>query len=230
MICQLAPHALGVGCGMPEFRRFALVLALAVAAGACGDDGGEPPPSCLPDCPADRGYDAVAYDLHAHLDWTAQTMTASEDITLAPGASPVVELDATFAVTAAHAGERTLAFVSDAEAGFVRVDLTPIANGSDPVTFTVDYTAAASTALRFGGPRDDDPVTTRVAFTDSEPDRGKQWLVGKHDPSDRALWSVDVTVATDHDVVANGARVSDAPAGSERVVGYALDKPIPTYM
>jgi len=204
-----------------------LLGALALAASGCGDDGGEPP-TCLPDCAGDRSYDAISYDLRASFDWTTSTLTGSEDITVAIGASPVIALDAQVAVTAVHAGDAAVPFVAD-DTG-LRVDLTALAATTATVTFTVDYTAEASSALRVGGPRDDDPVTSRVVFTDSEPDRGSLWLVGKHDPSDRALWSVDVAVAPDQDVIANGARTGDATAGTERHVRYALDKPIPTYL
>lgn len=201
-----------------------------LAASACGggDDTG-PPPTCLPDCPADRSYDAVAYDLHARFDWTSSTLTATEDITVALAGSPVIELDAGVAVTAVHAGTAALAYIADPATSTLRVDLTPI-NAATPVTFSVDYTAATSTALRSGGPRDDDPVATRVVYTDSEPDRARMWLVTKDSPDDRALWAVDVTVAPDQDVLGNGARMIDDAVGGERRVGYALDKPIPTYM
>jgi aminopeptidase N len=211
--------------------RISILALVAVTLGAsgCGGDDGEPPPSCLPDCPGDRGYDAVSYDLHARFDWTSETLTATEDISVAIAASPVIELDAGVVVTAVHAGDRALAFVADPATAKIRIDLTPIA-ASTPVAFTVDYTAMVSSALRLGGPRDDDPVAARAVFTDSEPDRARLWLVAKDDPSDRALWSVDVAVAPDQDVLANGARVSDSTAGAERVVGYALDKPIPTYL
>src|SRR5436853_3749938 len=83
---------------------------VAVGASACGggDDTG-PPPTCLPDCPATRSYDAVGYDLHARFDWAASTLTATEDITVAIADSPVIELDAGVAVTAVHAGTAALA-------------------------------------------------------------------------------------------------------------------------
>lgn len=212
------------------------VLAVSLVAGACGGGGDDtgPPPTCLPDCPGDRTYDAVGYDLHARFDWATTTLTASEDITVAIASSPVIELDAGMTVTAVHAGEAQLAYVADPATSTMRVDLTPIATtAGTSATFTVDYTVdavAASTALRMGVPRDDDPVLTHVVYTDSEPDRARQWLVSKDSPDDRALWSVDVTVAPDQDVLGNGARVTDEAVGSERRVGYALDKPIPTYM
>jgi hypothetical protein len=208
-------------------RYFVAVFATLV--GACGDDG---PTTCLPDCAGDRSYDAVAYDLHAEIDWTTFEVTAHEDITLTVGASPVVELDAapSIAISRVHSDKRELDSAFDPATNKLRVDLTPLAPKSDPVTFTIDYVASPTDALLVGGGRDDDPVTSLVEFTDSEPDRGVQWLVAKHDPADRALWSIDMTLPAGLDLIANGARLADDPDGAGHVVRYALDKPIPTYL
>lgn len=214
-------------------RRALVALALASGVGAlagCGDDGGGAPPSCLPDCPASRAYDAEAYHLRARYDAAAEVMRGSEDITLAAIASPVVELDAEVDVEAVRAGDQRLAFAYDADAHALRVDLGPVIGDAASVTFTVDYAAPLSDALLHAGPRDDDPVRSMVWFTDSEPDRGRRWLIGKHDPADRARWSVEVTVAAGEDVIANGERVKDEVAGGARTVGYALTGPIPTYL
>ncbi|HVV85179.1 MAG TPA: M1 family aminopeptidase [Kofleriaceae bacterium] len=229
-------------------RRAAGVLAIAAAglgasAGAgCGDDRPALPPTCLPGCPATRDYDAQAYHLRARFDAGAQLLHASEDVTLAALPGPVVELDADVAVADVHAGDQPLPFVLDRAAGTLRVDLGAAlpatgaalpatgATGDDAVTFTVDYDAGTSDALRDGGPRDDDPVPSRVVYTDSEPDRGLRWLVAKHDPADRARWSDEITVAAGDDVVSNGDRVRDDTADGERTVGYALPQPIPTYL
>jgi hypothetical protein len=95
------------------------------------------------------------------------------------------------------------------------------------VTLEFAYTAPPSDALRVGGPRDDDPVPSRIAFTDSEPDRGRRWLIAKHDPADRATFAVELTMPAEHDAIANGERTVDRAAGAERVVGYALDRADP---
>ena len=208
-----------------------LVLATAAAAGAgCGDDGATVPPSCLPGCPASRGYDAEAYHLRARFDAAAGLMHAQEDITLADLDQPVVELDAEVDVAEVRAGDQRLAFAFDAEAHALRVDLGPVIGDGTSVTFTVEYAAPVSDALVFAGGRDDDPVRSTVWFTDSEPARGRRWLVAKHDPADRARWSVEVTVPADEDVIANGARVRDDVAAGERTVGYQLAPPMPTYL
>jgi hypothetical protein len=94
----------------------------------------------------------------------------------------------------------------------------------------VDYEAVPSDSLVAARAQPEDPVKSRIVYTDSEPDRGLEWRVAKEDPSDRALWSIDVEVAADEDVIANGKRLSDTPKGDGHIVAYALDKPIPTYM
>lgn len=204
-----------------------LSTALAVLAAACGGD--DSPESCLPHCPGQRGYDAIAYHLSARFDWVAEQLVASEEIEVSRG-FPVIELDADVEVTRVHVDGKPVPYVNDRAAGTLRVDVTSITPDTGDVVFTVDYTAGLSDALVIGGPRDDDPVRARVVYTDSEPDRGLRWLVAKHDPSDRARWSVDVTVPADHDAVANGERLGDVPVGGERLISYVLDHPIPTYL
>ncbi|MBK9033043.1 MAG: hypothetical protein IPL61_17545 [Myxococcales bacterium] len=205
------------------------LVTVAVTMIACGDDGGGPPASCLPGCPGGRGYDAVAYTLRGTVDLDAGTLAASEDVALIAVATPVVELDAEVAIGAVHAGDRALAYAVDDVAHTLRVDLGPIlVDGA--ATFTVDYVAAPSDALRVAGPRDDDPVTSRVMYTDSEPDRGLRWLVANHDPADRATFAVELTVPAGDDVIANGARTGDRVDGAARVIGHALAQPIPTYL
>ncbi len=207
------------------------VLLAMIGLMACGDNDhpSDTPATCLPNCPAVRTYDAVSYDLHAAFDWDTQRLTAVEDVTLDLAMSgPIVELDAAVAVDKVYAGDQPLAFVVDETNQKLDVDLTPLSGAT--AAFSIAYTAAPSTSLLPTRSRDDDPVTSRVVFTDSEPDRGLHWLVSKLDPSDRALWSVDLAVDPDEDVIANGKRMSDAMVGGKRVVGYALDKPIPAYL
>ncbi|HEY4239072.1 MAG TPA: M1 family aminopeptidase [Kofleriaceae bacterium] len=193
----------------------------------------------MPDCEASRAYDAVSYALSASFDWPSRTLTASEEIQLDTTASgPIVELDSAVAVSSVHAGDTTLAFAVDPTAKTLHVDLTPLGS-TQPMTFTVEYTALApvgagsqqqADSLIATASRDDDPVTSRVVYTDSEPNRALYWLVTKLDPSDRALWGATLTVDPDEDVISNGARLSDTMAGGKRVVAYALDKPIPPYL
>lgn len=208
-------------------QRSSWLVVIALALGACGDNLQG---TCLPDCTGDRSYDALSYHLQARFDWGAtHAMTASEDISIVAPA-PVVELDARVEISRVHAGATELAFTADAESGRLRVDLSPLSPGTDPVSFTVDFTALPSSALLVGGPRDDDPVRGTVLFTDSEPDRGLAWLVAKHDPSDRARWSIDLDLPGELDAVANGTRVSDEASAIGHVVSYAMPQELPTYL
>jgi hypothetical protein len=219
----------------PRYSSLRAALLAASLAGCSGSSTGGgtttvPPTSCLPACAGTRAYDAVSYALQGHFDWTAGRLVASETITLKlpAGASPVVALDAAVTVTAVQAGGRSLPWA--ATGNLLKVDLTPLAPGTSPISFTVDYTAATSDALIATSSRADDPVRSRVVFTDSEPNRGHQWLVEKDDPSDPALFSVELTVAADEDVIANGERTADASVSGGRRVAFALDRPIPTYL
>jgi aminopeptidase N len=199
---------------------------------ATPDAGPTTPESCLPGCAGSRAFDAQAYDLSAEVDWDASAIHARETITLIPAAdAPVISLDADgLVVTGVHAGGQPLAYAVDAEARTLRVDLTPLAPGGAPVTFVVAYDAPASGSLFFFRPRRDDPAQSRIAYTVSEPIYGSRWLAAKHDPSDRALFSVTLAVPPEHDVIANGQRISDEVVADQRVVRYEMDRPLPTYL
>lgn len=214
-------------------RSIPILLASAATLAACGDNTAHPPTpaSCLPDCPAARTYDALSYDLHGRYDWSAGSLIASEDVGLDITASgPIVELDAAVDVTAVHAGDQPLAFAVDAAKGTLAIDVSPVGT-TGTVELAIDYTATVDgDTLIATASRDDDPVTSRVVYTDSEPNRAHHWHPVKLDPSDRALWSVDLTVNPDEDVIANGTRKTDQTSAGKRVVGYSLTKPIPAYL
>jgi len=238
---------------MTRFALPALAIGLAVSA-ACSDDAPLQPPqhdADIPDAgPADAGapdagpdapppptgardYDAVAYELRGHYDWDADALVASEDVTLQVG-SPVdgkIELDTRVQLSAVRAGTQALPFVADATAGTVVVDLTPLVPRAQELTLTFDFRAPATgDGLTSFRARVVDPAPGHVALTDSEPVGGVQWLVAKQDPSDRARFAVELTVAADEDLVSNGRRVKDETTADARVVRYEIDKPIPPYI
>ncbi len=191
--------------------------------------------SCDPvgtvDGPGSRSYDAQAYSLTAQFDWAHKRLHASEvvSVTAAPG-QELIQLDAAVDVERVHVGEIDIAYVVDREHHTLTVDLRPLAQHGAPLVFQVDYQAAVSDALIASAQRDNDPVTTRVVFTDSEPDRGLGWLIAKHDPSDRAQFSVNIIVDGNEDVIANGHRTLDLNLGPRRLVTYHMDEPLPTYL
>jgi len=192
-------------------------------------------PDCAPGASGPRAYDALAYDLAARFDWTSGELEATEAVTLAvcPGGQRRIELDAGMEVSRVRLGGQALPFSRDAGAETLAVDLPASAPGAGPLTFTVEYrvSAALGRGLVATTSTADDPVRSRLVFTDSEPREGHTWLVEKDDPSDRARFSVTLDLADGEDAIANGERVRDEPLqGGGRRVGHALDVPIPTYL
>ena len=203
----------------------------AAAATTVGERQREHPPARLPGGRAT--YDAISYHLAAHYDWVAQQLVGKETVLLDTTQSgPIVELDAAMAITSVHdTGGAPLPYVADATAGTLHVDLTSLAGAADGGMFQIEYTAVPSTSLIPTYSQDDDPVTSKVVYTDSEPNRALYWLATKLDPSDRALWGVETSrVPADEDVVSNGESIDDTMAGGRRTVAYAIDKPIPPYL
>ena len=180
-----------------------------------------------------RDYDAIAYALRGHFDWDARRLFATEDVTLSlnPGTAAEVELDSKVEVARVFAGDQALTWTADAATQTLHVDLRPLAPvAGTPVTFSIEYQAPTSGAFIASHGRIDDPITSRVVYTDSEPNRGVAWLVANHHPADRARFAVELTVPAGEDVIANGERVRDEVHDGTRVIGYAIDQPIPTYI
>jgi aminopeptidase N len=186
------------------------------------------PTTCLPACEGSRGYDALHYRLAGRFDWDERRLIAAESITLAEGAPRIVELDAVVDVKSVTGIFGPLPFVHDGEK--LRVDLGPVRWLPLPPTFVVGYEASPSVSLLAPLPADDDPVRSRVVLTHSEPDRARRWLVSNDRPSDRATFGVELVVEADEDVLSNGRRLHDLVVGPTRLVGYAIDQPIPTYL
>lgn len=233
------------------FRAFSLLSIVALSSAACGDDddapfspgggsagvagaAGSAGSAGSAGGPVVRAYDALAYDLQARFDWGRGVLVASERVTLdlAVAEGPaLVELDAAVAIKRVYAEDGAeLPFGVDAAASVVRVDLSGFGPGGGERAFRVDYEAPVSAGLINYVARDSDPVRSRVVSTDSEPRDGVTWLVAHHHPSDRARWAVELTVAPDEDVVANGARVADEVVNGERRVRYEMAQPLPTYL
>jgi len=192
-----------------------------------------PAGDCVPGATGPRAYDALAYDLRATYDWTRAVLEVSEGVTLAicPGGSSTVTLDAASTVTVTSVQALGDALPFDRVAGELHVSLATLGPGTSPVTFTIEYEAAASDAMMgTTSAWSDDPVQSRIVLTDSEPDRARQWLVSKDDPSDRALFSAEVSVPAGEDVISNGERLSDVSSSGVRTVRYALGVPLPTYL
>ena len=216
----------------------------------CSSPASEPP--CSGPCSgSDRGYDAKAYELIGHFDWMRGRLVATERVTLATTTSSnIVELDAAVEVKSVqrqrlplpvpamrarstgetqetHGGRIDLAFTT--AGNLLRIDLSPLHPETGPVSFTIDYEASTSKALRASKSRDDDPVTARVVYTDSEPFDGmfgSPPIIGQ--PTERRGTSSSPSDPTE-DVIANGTRTKDEMRDGERVVRYEMRDAIPTY-
>ncbi|WP_394832222.1 hypothetical protein LVJ94_37475 [Pendulispora rubella] len=228
--------------------------AIASAAGLflwhCGDDspGSQPPGvdagpdgSGIPDagsdsgtcsgCTGTRDYDAKSYALRASYDWSKQRLIAEEDVSLAlTQSNTVVALDANVEVKGVTAKGKDIPWAYDTVQKVLHVNVAQVPAEQGAVTFVVKYEAALSRSLFASKGRDGDPVTSRVVFTSSEPDRARNWLVSNDHPSDRALWSAELTVADDEDAISNGERVKDEKKDGSHIVGYRIETPLPTYL
>ncbi len=186
----------------------------------------------------DRGYEAVRYDVRGAFDWETKTLHANLDLTVTvadPSAKSIV-LDSRVArlLTIASRGTN-LPFTEDAAAGLVTIDLSPLPAASSKrdrsLVLSIAYEASTSDGFSLVEPNDGDPVSSRVAYTSSEPTLGSLWLPGNHRPSDRARFSIELEMDRAHDLVANGTRAYDrATAGGKHKVAYRTDFTIPTYL
>jgi aminopeptidase N len=168
------------------------------------------------------GFDALSYELVGRFDWTARRLLAKERVTLSRTSNnDVVELDADVDVKGVMSDDGTSLPFTFAP-GVLRIDVSTLHAdaAAAAVSFTINYEAGTSEALVGSASRDDDPVTARVVYTDSEPFFGMKWLPAIHKPSDRAVWKVELTVPANEDVVANGTRTKDDTQSGERVVRY----------
>ncbi|MET0593445.1 MAG: hypothetical protein ABW133_12145, partial [Polyangiaceae bacterium] len=195
-------------------------------------DGGGPTDGAQPDSGIDPpplgGYEAQSYELVGRFDWQQQKLIAKERVTLnkTTGGS-FAQLDSAVDVKKVTADDgASLPFV--VSPNVLHVDVSSFASANS-FSFFVEYEASTSEALVASSSRDDDPVKTRVVYTDSEPNYGMKWLPAIHRPSDRAEFAIELTVGASDDVVANGERKKNEIVGGDRVVRYELVGAIPTY-
>lgn len=202
----------------------------------CGSSSEDPDPALpAPSCTGDsaRDYDVTAYALRGTFDWERRTLAATLQLTTRVEAGVrSIELDSRVArLVGVGSGDATLPFRADEVRGTLCVTIARDAlRAPKDLTLEVEYEAGTSPGLSVSAGRDGDPVTTRVAFTQGEPNLVAHWMPGNHHPRDRARFSVALDVADRIEVVSNGARVDVTTAGAgRRVIRYAMDQPIPTY-
>ncbi|HEU4404232.1 MAG TPA: M1 family aminopeptidase [Polyangiaceae bacterium] len=220
------------------FARGLLLGALAAGSALLSCDGevaeGPSPP------PPEAAFDVEAYELAGEYDWARGRLVASLTLRLAMAGGPerLVALDSEVTeVKAVRTAEGlALPFRADRAQKRLEVDL-PGAPAAGPLALVIDYEAAPaydlydSPALLEVPARAGDPIATRVVYTFSEPQGARQWLPGRDDPADRALFSVDLRVADGESLIANGDLVADEPAaGGGHRVRYATRYSLPTYL
>ncbi len=105
------------------------------------------------------------------------------------------------------------------------IDISKI-NASKTMTFLIQMEGKPKDGLIIGNNKFNDPTI----FADNWPDRAKNWYACHDHPSDKAMYSFDVFVPKDFEVVANGRRAYDtpSPSGKGNWWAYEIFEPIAT--
>ncbi|HWL86121.1 MAG TPA: M1 family aminopeptidase [Polyangiaceae bacterium] len=231
-----------------RFRRHGclavvFLAALVAACSSTGDGAHDSPASSSSSAlnlePA--GYDVERYDLQGTLDWNRNRLVASVGITLTPSeGTRAISLDS--AVTEIHAVRSagvSLPFTVDPANQKLLVDLPEAFQHGRMLRLDIDYEAESVPHSTSGGevffmaPRlEGDPAPARQAFTQSEFHGARLWMPSHDEPSDRAVFSIDLRLALDEDLVANGERVLDQrdPTTDTHRVKYDSGFTLPTYI
>jgi aminopeptidase N len=235
-------------------RRYLFLLAAGAGVGSlAGCKQGEPPPPVeTPACvnktgdgrkdasafgtpqTGPRPYDVQDYALRGAFDWEQKVLRATVDITvrITDPASTTLQFDSRVAqVSSVTAEEGTpLPFQQEGPTGLLSIDLSPLGGCEEQHTLHITYEARTSSSMTVAMPRDQDPVTARVVYTNSEPMGGMLWMPGNHRPDDRASFSVELTMPLGEDMVSNGDRVKETTSGDTRTIRYSMSEPVPTYV
>ena len=116
--------------------------------------------------------------------------------------------------------------------------------GRDSATIRIPLPAGSSDtvtiAVRYGGPVTDgliirnDTAWGWTAFADNWPNRGRYWIPSVDHPSDKATVSWTVRAPSRLKVIANGARLGEAPVSGSNpprtVTRWRMNEPIPVYL
>jgi aminopeptidase N len=138
--------------------------------------------------PGARAADVTAYDLDLALDFSTQSISGEERLTLRAGAGPVVQLAARdLTIEGVWEGERALPF--EHRDGVLRITLAPEAASR---SIRILYSGSPKRGLRFSG----DQAFT--AFNTSS------WMVCEDDPSAKATLRLGVVVPADIEVISGG--------------------------
>lgn len=242
-------------CRVSKFRPGALwlwCLLLAPLAAGCVEPehapapahapapGPVPPDTDPPSPPPDGGpgtFDVQRYDLKGEFDWTESHLTATVGITFALKGGAVREIALDSAVDEVKAvrvaGGDALPYAADPTREKLTIDLSgsPDLAKSTELAIEIDYVAAAGASLLAIPPRKGDPIAVRTLYTDTEPLGAARWMPCFNDPSDRAVFSVDMRVDKGESMIANGDLVDDEEDGpSSHRVRYETGYSLPTYL
>lgn len=193
---------------------------------ACESESSAPVPAVA--------YDVERYDLVAEYDWERDRLRASLtlDATIT-GAGSVLVLDSAVAeVGGVRSGDgRALAFSAADRTLQVELSSLGALGVGASLSLQIDYEAAPGDGLSAVRARAGDPVTSRVLFTDSEPQEAREWMPCHDRPDDRALFSVELRMAGSEVLVANGGLTLDeTTADGSRRMKYESGDPLPTYL
>jgi aminopeptidase N len=191
-------------------RTSFLTVALALAAAAASADT----------YPRQRGVDAIHYVFRLTLGDTADVIAGEATVTLKlDGGVTEVFLDLAsaaggtgMAVSAVTIAGKPVAFGHSSDR--LRVPLAPPPAAGSEVAVTVHYGGVPSRGLRFLN----NIHGERTVFSESWPDRARQWLPMIDHPYDKATGEFIVTAPAHYQVVANGVLKEevDLPGGLRR--------------
>jgi aminopeptidase N len=214
----------------PGALRLACALAATIGVGCSSE---------APSSPNGAKLDVARYDLQGDYDWARGRLVATLNVTLAPAGdgTKTVVLDSavTEVKTVRLSGGDALPFTTDAAAKQLRVDIAslPESESYALITLEIAYEAEPSGSLLAVIGRKGDPLKdVRALFTMSEPLGAESWMPCHDAPSDRALFSVDMGMASAETMIASGdLLVDDEPGkGGSRRMKYQTAYTLPTYL
>ena len=216
-------------------RRLAYAVALACAAlpaGAAAETGsaglGDP---FFPDA-GNGGYDVASYDLD--LEYSPKSRKLDGTATIAATAKVALdrfnldlrrELEAR-SVTVNGAAASTRA------AGKQELEITPAAQipAGSPFTVVVDDGGKPKAVKDPDGTTEGWVTTDDGAVAPSEPQGAPSWYPCNDHPSDKAVFSIALTVPKDVAAISNGELVGRESSGKQRTWSWAEPQPMATYL
>ena len=196
--------------------------------------------------------DVQSYDLTGFFDWDAMLFRGEVliDLILVSDLGNVLALDSAVRhVTAVKLPDgKALPFQIDQQYRKLIIEKTDLPQDlqvtGSRIRISVSYTTGAGNTIQNNGasqssvtlyaigPREDDPVKSRVYYSTAEPLGAASWMPCHNTPSDRARFSTRFTMPSDERLIANGQLVEETvdTATNSRTMAYATQYTIPTYL